>query len=117
MVRGECVRRRAHHLILLDPWVGRSWPRRSAQSPTPTRGGRLEAIRAGQDRLAEHLGPGERPGTIRRVDASFWRQLQLALRADVQAEVDRALRVALLVQHGLPEKGEPRPARASLPTR
>jgi hypothetical protein len=38
------------------------------------------------------------------MDPQYWRELQLALRADAQAEVDRALKVAVPLQHGLPQK-------------
>jgi hypothetical protein len=37
------------------------------------------------------------------MDAHFWRELQAALRADAQRQVERALRVALLLEHGLPQ--------------
>jgi hypothetical protein len=62
-VWGECVRRRAHHLILLDSRVREIQAEtKRAVADADTREGRLEAIRAGQNRLAEHFGLGERPG-------------------------------------------------------
>jgi hypothetical protein len=59
----EQVRRLAHRQMLLDPRVREIQAQvKRAVADADTREGRLEAIRAGEDRLAEHFGIGPRPG-------------------------------------------------------
>jgi hypothetical protein len=58
----EQVRRLAHARLLLDPRVREiQADTKRAVADADTREGRLGAIRAGQDRLAEHFGLGPRP--------------------------------------------------------
>jgi hypothetical protein len=61
-VWGECVRRLAHQGLLRDPVVRqiqRETKRAVADAGTYEQ--RIEAIREGQDRMAEHFGLGPRP--------------------------------------------------------
>ena len=61
-VWGECVRRLAHQRLLLDPRMREIQAvTRRAVADAGTYEQRIQAIRKGQDRIAEHLGLGPRP--------------------------------------------------------